>query len=142
MHGIKKRVDRLFHRKMEANHPELVAPGTILSHFFLCYQITEYLLTLPKDFANLNDVDARELHRRELRQQYFSDLRAAEREAEIIKEDERIQNYDRSRADFLARDVNIPTGFQCEHAGCRAPPFQTQYLLKYELHHIDVQKGR
>ena len=30
MHGIKNRIDRLFRRKIETDHSELVATGTLL----------------------------------------------------------------------------------------------------------------
>lgn len=35
--------------------------------------------------------------------------------------------------------VSVPVGtFKCDHPGCTAPPFQTQYLLKYVLKHGSV----
>lgn len=94
-----------------------------------------------KGSANLNDLDARELHRRELAQQYISDVSPEGHEAEIIQEDERIREYEHSRAELMARDFKTAQ-FKCDCPDCQAKPFQPRYLLKYELHHIDIQEGR
>ena len=45
MHGIKERVDHLFHRKMETNQSERLPPtGRIVSLLFRYSQITDTLV--------------------------------------------------------------------------------------------------
>ena len=74
---------------------------------------------------SVDELDARELDRREKAEQQILAQPENEREAAILEESKRIDTYELTK---MSKTTN--GGFKCEHAGCKAPPFQTQYLLK------------
>ena len=61
-----------------------------------------------KGSANLDDLDARELHRREVAQQEISDLPEAAREVKITEERERMRAYERGRETVPSSRASLP----------------------------------
>lgn len=114
--------NRLLHRKKRTDHHNVPA-------------------TVSKASANLDDLNARELHRREVAQREISDLPEEAREAKITEERERMRTYERDRSRLTLPPPGIGGGslimgtFKCDHTGCTALAFQTQYLLNA---HADV----
>ena len=93
---------------------------------------------------DFNELDAKENHRREQARLYINDLAQEERRAAQLEENEKIGIYEQQKTEALTgrsthqpspatpQSSPIATGvFKCEHAGCTAAPFQTQYILKY-----------
>lgn len=64
-------------------------------------------------------------------QNYIADLSEEARAAEISEEGERIRDYERSRANLIARDSRKSANFPCDYPGCLEMPFNDQSLLKY-----------
>ncbi|XPS96316.1 hypothetical protein M3J09_005586 [Ascochyta lentis] len=81
------------------------------------------------DFDQLSD--QRELNRRESEAARISGLSPNEQDIAIDLEALRQEEYERQRHTGNPRTSNPPAqgGHQCDHPGCNAAPFQTQYLL-------------
>lgn len=89
------------------------------------------MIPVSKRSTNLDELDARELHRRELAWNYIDDLPEEAREVAEVEENEKIVTYEQYRADYLVHgEINQRLTLRCQQPGCTAAPFQTQSLLK------------
>lgn len=85
-------------------------------------------------FQDDGDRDQRENHRREMARHAIARLPETDRGTALRIEQAQIDGFEDARTMPDRPPVSEPPAvgslFECEHANCRAPPFQTQYLLK------------
>ena len=95
--------------------------------------MSEQQMLTALDFLDDGDRDQRENHRREMARHAIAQLPEADRETALRLEQAQIGAFEDACTISDRPPLSEPaagSSFKCLHPNCRAPPFQTQYLLK------------